>query len=276
MGNLKVLVTGSSGFIGSHLLGILRRDEEIEIVQFEGDLLDKDSINRFFEKNNEVDVVVHLVGLFSSNFDELIKINLVATNNLLEGLSKQKIKKFIFSSSGIVYGSSNKSLESDQLNPTTLYGLSKMLAEKCIEFYSRKNNFPHLILRFPNIFGPDQKKGAIYSLLSHIKKSGVALVDGDGEQRRDFLHVEDASGAIHKAIHSNTSGVLNISSGLNLSINELLDLFRKELEFKVEYIKSRDDVSNLSLDYQKARKEIGLKNAHSYDENIFSIARNFS
>ncbi|MBT3249262.1 MAG: SDR family oxidoreductase [Candidatus Pacebacteria bacterium] len=278
MGRLKVLVTGGSGFVGSCLIDTLEKDESLEVIQFKGDLLDIDFVRNFFKENDEIDTVVHLAGLFSSNPDDLLKVNFTATNNLLEGLSALNIRKFIFSSSGVVYGSafSNKFSESDSLNPTTPYALSKMMAEKSIKSYSQKNGFSHLILRFPNIFGEGQKKGVFHSLLTSIKRDGVATIHGDGEQRRDFLHVDDAVDALHKSIYvDEAKGILNASSEMNLSINEILDIFKKDLDFEVKYVESRDDVFNISLNYQKISAILNLENNRSNRDSISGIAENF-
>jgi len=278
MEKLKVLITGSSGFLGSQLKSILINDQKLEIITYRDDLLDKELLRVFINNNPNIDIVVHLVGLFSSDIDKSIRVNFQTTKNLLEAIRYINIKKFVYSSSGAVYGDpiSEKSVESDPLLPKTGYGFSKMIAEECVKYYSRVNGFDYFIARFPNIFGESQKKGVVYNLLYSIKNHGYVTIHGDGEQRRDFLHVIDASKILHKIIKSSIKGTFNISSNLNLSINELITIFKKETNFDIKYVKSRDSVKDISLNIIKLINQINIVNKESSVENIYLLAKNFN
>lgn len=255
----RIGITGSTGFIGSNLTAYFK-EQGIKYIPFKGTLLDVKDIEEYFKKY-KINQVVHLVGAFNGTFEELIKTNLLTTQNLLEVGIKQGLKKIIYTSSGAVYGEplhETGSKETDALKPNTLYGLSKMLTEECIEFYLREVKITAVILRFSNVYGPGQKVGVVADFLRDIKNKGEITIAGDGTQSRSFLHITDACSAIEKSLFLNQSHKLNISNPIKFSINQVANEFSKKYKFKTKYAKQNNMLKDLFLNIHKSKDIINF------------------
>lgn len=253
---MRVGVTGASGFIGKHLVERLKKDG-IEFVVFEGDLLSKNDVATFLKQSPTA--IVHLAGAAAgSDFDELIRRNVIPTFNLLTAAGELGVKKIIHVSSVAVYGppSSGYSREIDQLFPDSPYGLSKLIAEQVAQFCARQFNFELTMLRFSAVYGPGNDKGVVYQFLSGIKERKMITVNGDGNQKRNFLHVRDAVGAIVKALNS-SPGIYNIASPKAISVNDLVAAFKKQYEFEVTNTPA-NPVPDLVVSTNLAQKELGF------------------
>lgn len=254
MGKINVLVTGSSGFIGSKLLDY--KQSEYNFIPFKGDLLSVPDIKGFFENNPKISQIVHLAGIFSADTKKLFDVNVDGTFNLLDVAKDYKVKKVIFSSSGAVYGEpiGEKSLETDPLNPNTVYGLTKSFAEQSVKYFKDNYGIDYVILRFPNVYGPGNLKGVVYSLLSSVKKSGYVTIYGDGKQSRNFLRVEDAIYALLLALEFCENEVFNISTETKLSINSLVKCLSTTYEFDIRYAPANNKLADLLLNTTKSRE----------------------
>lgn len=258
---IRVCVTGSSGFIGQKLIELLSFNSNIEVIPFEGDLLIKEDIEKFFKKNENIDQIVNLVGLFFGDFENLVKINTVALSNLLEVAVKNGIKKITHTSTGAVYGEpvSLESKETDPLKPNSLYGLSKKYTEECVQYYADNFSLEYVILRFPNVYGKGNNKGVIFNFLDAIKTKGKITINGDGTQSRNFLHVSDAARAIEKAISYNKNGIFNISNPGKVTLNDLVASLKEKYQFEVEYQPADNNMKDILLDISLAKKELGFE-----------------
>ena len=256
----RICITGHNGFIGKNLLKILETDTNIELILFKGDLLKEKDVELFFSNNPKIDQIIYLVGGFFGSFEQLIKINAVALDNLLRISTLNRVKKIIFTSTGAVYGepSRKSSREDDLLRPNTPYGLSKMFAEEIIKYYNQNFGLNYIILRFSNVYGEGSNKGVLYNFISGIKTKGVIFLDGDGKQTRNFLHVSDACLAIKKSIIFNQSGIFNISSSIRYSLIDIVKVLQKRYRFKVEFRKADNTLKDLSLDINKSKKILGF------------------
>lgn len=252
-----VCVVGSNGFIGRHLTKYLSA-RRISYVCFRGNLLREEDIKLFLNKNS-LSEAIFLAGTFDPPFENLININVITLNKFLSIGIKYSLKKIIFISTGAVYGEPIrvKSKETDPLKPNTLYGLSKLIAEKCIEFYQNYYGLKFIILRCPNIYGEGNRKGVIYKFLSDIKKYKKIIIEGDGDQKRDFLYIDDACLAIEKALTYENSDIFNISNIKCLSINDVVSQLRTKYDFTTEFTAAANNLNILSLDISKAKKMLG-------------------
>lgn len=233
-------ITGSNGFIGSYLT-----------------------------KNFDLDsnAVIHLAGRFSNDLDVLIRDNLYTTKTAVEK-TKALNARLIFTSTGGVYGTANRPWkETDTPAPDTLYGLSKLYAEEYIKF----SGVNFVILRFPNVYGPGNKKGVIHNFLTEIKEKGTLTIMGDGEQKRDFLHVHDACTAIKAASENGLTGIFNVSNE-NYSLNEVVEMLQKlvKKDFEVIYKPSDENnkLMNLSLDISKIKSALSWEPEISLEEGL--------
>ena len=260
MDKIRICVTGSTGFIGTNLISYLTTNEEVEIVPFVGDIFVEEEIRKFFASNKKIDQIIHLVGGFFGDFEDLVKINVTALEKLLKIAEENGVKKIIYTSTGAVYGEpiGETSKENDNLCPNTKYGLSKKMAEAVVNFYAQNSHMIGIVLRFPNVYGPGNNKGVINNFLEGIKSNGQITINGDGTQSRNFLHVSDACQAIEKSIFYSKSDIFNISNPHKISINDVVALLKSKHQFKIKFAPSNNNLKDLLLDTTKAEKKLNF------------------
>lgn len=250
----KIGITGSNGFIGKSLRKTFEQ-ENIDFSCFDGDLLDDEDVVNFFKKHKPI-IIVHLAGTFNLPFSNLTNKNVLTTEKLLKIGSEYGLQKIVYASTGAVYGEphNNLSKESDPIMPNTLYGLSKSYAEQVIKFYSVNLGLRHVILRFPNVYGEGNTKGVIGKFRDDIRKENKITIAGDGNQSRNFLHISDAIQAILKAIRYKESNTFNIATNKKITINDVVMELRKKYSFTVNYKNTDNNLRDLLLDTNKAKK----------------------
>ncbi|MEI7426057.1 MAG: NAD(P)-dependent oxidoreductase [Candidatus Moraniibacteriota bacterium] len=260
MEKIKVCITGHDGFIGTNLLRLLKENDDVQVVPFVGDLLKKEDVKAFFNKNKNIKQIIHLVGAFFGGFDDLFRLNVLTMYNLLNVASQNSVEKIIFTSSGAVYGEpiGTESFENDSSKPNTDYGLAKKITEDVVFYFYDKYKLDYIILRFPNVYGNGNKSGVIFNFTKDIEEKGEITVCGDGNQSRNFLNVSDACGAIEKSIFYKKSGIFNISNPIKTSIDDLVKIFQEKYKFKIKRKEADNDLKDLLLSIDKAKKELGF------------------
>jgi len=220
---MNILITGSNGLIGKSLTKELLRyknkliciDKTIAKNDFKNmkikkirlDILNKKELLRKL-KNFNLDLIIHLgafLGVSDTEKNEFkcLNTNIEGTKNILELGKKLHIKRIIFASSSEVYGDGYKSImnEKDKLIPKSSYGISKLTAEAFVKAHSIKCKINYNILRFFNIYGPNQRKNfVIPKLITNVKNNRNLKIYGTGNQVRCFCHINDAVRAIHLII----------------------------------------------------------------------------
>ncbi|HUT84327.1 MAG TPA: SDR family oxidoreductase, partial [Thermodesulfobacteriota bacterium] len=192
---MKAVITGSSGFIGSHLIHALKQLKTIEVCQFQQgvhSLFDPDTLKPLLKKSR---IVYHLAGANRAAPHELMGVNVIGTLNMLEVMRQvaDADVKLVFLSSFQVYRPTPESVmvdESFPLEPESLYGVSKKMAEELISFYG----LPSIIFRPSNIYGPGCRPyyNSVISTFCDLMVKGKPLtLNGTGEQSRDFIYVSD-------------------------------------------------------------------------------------
>lgn len=203
------------------------------------------SVEKIFS-GNKIDLVFHLasqVDLNASIADPLndAEINIIGSINLMKFSAKYGIEKFIFSSSGgAIYGE-QESFPADELHPTlpqSPYGLSKLTVEKYLDFYSGNYGLNSVSLRYSNVYGPRQnlkgEAGVVSIFCRNILKGIQPVINGNGEQTRDFVFVDDVVDANLKAMELPGSGVFNISTSIEITVNELFANIANNYDYKNE------------------------------------------
>src|SRR3989344_3215110 len=192
MTKINVAVTGADGFLGRHVVEKLKKESNIVLFLFDRSKQSLFRVNSLRQFLNKKDVIIHLAAVNRDNNSNLIKVNCLGILGLLEGICKYSPNaKLIFSSSFQVY------------EKESMYGLSKKFAEELIEYYSKKNNIKSIILRIANIYGSGGKpfyNSAIATFVYQIKTGKPLIINGDGKQKRDYIHVTDVVDAIMKCI----------------------------------------------------------------------------
>ena len=258
------VITGCCGFIGSHLTEFLTKKNYYVIGLdnlstgknifvknlnkknfkfYKIDLLKK-KLDSYFKN---VDAVFHLaanadVRYGLSHRDKDIKQNIIVTHRILEQVVNNNIKKFIFSSTGSVYGES-KEIPTKETTPfpiqTSLYGASKISAESIISAYAEAYNLKSYIFRFVSILGPRYSHGHVYDFLNQLLKNPNSLyVLGDGNQKKSYLYVEDCINAIWYSINNFKKKVNIVNLGTNeyITVKESIKIICKKLNIKPNLI----------------------------------------
>jgi len=290
----KVLVTGGAGFIGSHLVDRLL-SEGFEVWVYDnfsagrmeniahhkdapmfhlvkGDIRDSAAVNKVVEN---VDAVFHeaaLVDVPLSIKDPLLfdDVNVDGTLNLLKASLDSNVKRFIFASSAAVYGDLKpaKKKENMRLKPISPYGISKMVAENYIQVFNELYGLETVCLRYFNVYGPRQAftssySGVITCFINRLMQKQPPIINGDGKQTRDFVHIDDVVSANLLALNSeNAAGeVFNIASGVTISIYELARMLQQitnATDSAPTFGEARrGDIKHTSADIRKAEELLG-------------------
>jgi UDP-glucose 4-epimerase len=242
----KILITGCSGYIGSHLCKMLENDYEVhglDIKEPQAPLNEfyRCDINRQFVIPNDIeyDSVIHLAALIRVNESEQIPIKYYITNlnGTMNVINKIKTKNFIFASTGAAY------------DCASAYGISKRAAEDVVREYCTKHKpQDYTIFRFYNVVGSDGYKptnpdGLMYNLLE-ATKSGVFTIYGDdhavskdGTCVRDYVHVNEICDALKQAIEKPSNSLECLGHGVGYTVKEIVEKFRQvnNVDFTIKY-----------------------------------------
>lgn len=298
-----VLVTGGAGYIGSHMCKLLR-ERRIEHVVFDnlergheratgrspiffGDLRDRTSIDRLFSEF-EITAVLHFAGYIEvgesvERPSQYYRNNVGGTLNLLEAMTRAKVKKVVFSSTAAVYGEPEEdTISEDQpFSPMNPYGRSKVMAETMLADFSRAYGMSVTVLRYFNAAGadPDGRFGEDHSPESHLipnvllaaagkrdvfKIYGTDYETPDGTCVRDFVHVMDICEAhllaLEKMSGSGEFEVYNLGSGRGWSVREVLSAAQNVVGRQVvveEGARRKGDPTRLVASNEKAKQLLG-------------------
>ena len=286
---MQAVVTGASGFIGSHLVdGLLAAGYRVKalgrnlpgliglnaqsnpnLALLPVSLADRLALQQVLEG---VEIVFHLASGSlpqSSNRDPHadVQVNLLGSLNLLEASRLTGVKRLIMvSSGGTVYGipSVVPIPEAHSTDPICSYGITKLAIEKYVALYRQLHDLEGLVLRVANPFGPRQRldaaQGVVPVFLGKALRREPLQIWGDGSTVRDFLDVADVVDALlAAATYQGEESLFNIGSGKGLSLNQLIELLEAQLNrsLEVDYLPSRGcDVPTNVLCIEKARQHL--------------------
>jgi len=243
----KILITGSSGYIGRHLLDVLPDCYTVGLdCQFKPQSADKFILQNILEDKmveGEFDAVVHLAGLVNvgdsvKNPMRYYETNVAGTLKMLEHVD---YKHFIFASTGAAE------------NPNSPYATSKRVTEDLVRQYCQLTNKDCTIFRFYNVIGsagydPTNMDGLMYNLIKAGMETGVFNVYGDdydtydGTALRDYIHVSEVCQAIKTAIELPSDGTIqNLATGSGYSVLQMVDFFKEvnDMDFQVNVLPKR-------------------------------------
>ena len=261
---MKYVVTGGAGFIGSNLVNALIRDgHEVHIIDNLSSGKKENCNNRaIFHKydisktaNNinlkeilkDVDTVFHCAArarVQPSIVDPINyeKNNSIALINVLKTCVDVSVRRFIYSASSSVYGPTDKlpSKEDDPINPISPYAAQKYYGEVVCKMFSEIYNIETVSLRYFNVYGENQNLVGAYAtvigiFLNQLRNNQPLTINGDGKQRRDFTYVGDVVKAnilASNALKVGKGEVINIGSGVNISINDVANMIGDVFEYK--------------------------------------------
>lgn len=261
-----------------------RRSEPVEWV--EGDFINREHVAHAV---SGCDIIYHMVSTTlprSSNENPVydVETNVIGTLNLLEAAQKNRIRKFIFvSSGGTVYGIPQETpiKETHPTEPICSYGIGKLTIEKYINLFRLLHGMEYCVLRLANPYGERQRiaaaQGAVAVFLDKALRNEVIEIWGDGSVIRDYFHVSDAVAALVKAIaYEGKQRIFNIGSGVGHSVNEILDAIETLLGVTVKrsYLPARAfDVPVNLLDISRAAETLNWKPQVTFSEGLSRTAQ---
>ena len=241
---MKILITGSKGFVGRNLINRILDRYETKTYDFNVVNFDECSANI-----SKVDVVIHLASKIDvsesfKNPRELIYNNYVGTLNILEAMRINGISKLIFLSSQGIYGNNINVDEDDTSKISVLepYSLSKLLSENTIKLYSRVYGINYVIFRPSHLYGNDQSKGIVPLLLNRIMTNSDIEIGNNIS--RDLLNVDDLIDAITMALDMEGNWVFNLGTGAQTTLMELIEIISKILNKKLNVTINKNLVRN--------------------------------
>src|ERR1700731_5233931 len=299
---MRYLVTGGAGFIGSNTVDeLVRRGHSVVVLDdlsagkeenlaevrnkitfIKGSIIDIEIIRRAIY---EADYVIHLAARTSVPFSmkgpiETNRINIDGPLNVLVAARDAKVKRVVFAASSSAYGETPTLPKTENMQPQPIspYGVTKYVGELYAQTFGRCYGLENVCLRYFNIFGPRQDPSSPYSgvlakFCTAFLEDTQPVIFGDGEQTRDFTHVDNAVQANLLACEApSASGkVFNIGVGGRFSLNQTVALLNKisGKNLEVKYDPPRDgDIRDSQGDISQAREFLGYDPQVGFEEGL--------
>ncbi len=295
---MKILITGGSGFIGSHIVEHYQgKADDIRVLDnlrtgyrhnlaglncsfIEGSVTDRDAVRRAVEG---VDLIFHLAALVSvpesmEKPAECVDINVHGLLNVLEEASAANARKLVFASSAAIYGDNPEVPKRESMlpEPKSPYAITKLDGEYYLDLFQREGRIDTAAIRFFNVFGPRQDPKGAYAaavpiFIEKAIKGETITIHGDGGQTRDFIYVKDIVGALTFAAEtSGVSGTFNAGYGGQITINELAAevITQTRSSSKIEHTPPRAGDVRHSRAEVKRLTDAGWQPRHSLAEGL--------
>jgi UDP-glucose 4-epimerase len=295
---MKVLVTGGAGFIGSHIVdAYIEKGHQVVVIDdlstghrenvnphaefLEMDIRDPSLQDLFAEER--FDIVNHQAArgnVRASMEDPMIfaDVNVRGGINLLECCRKYGVQKFIYASTGgCVYGEL-KYLPADEehpVRPRDPYGASKASFELYLPVYAVNYGIRYTILRYPNVYGPRQdplgEAGVVSIFTGQMLRHVQPIINGDGEQVRDYVFVEDVANANLQALGNGDGDVFNLGWGIGTSVNTIFHRLKSITNLEVKEVHGPPklgEVQKSCLDASKAKRILGWQPKVELEEGL--------
>ncbi len=299
---MKALVTGGAGFIGSHIQdALIELGHEVAILDnfrsgkkenlnskatlFEIDIQNKEAVSEAVSQFKP-EVIFHLAAQNEVPYSmehpfEDAQTNILGTMNILEASKANGVKKIIYSNTGgAFYGEvpEDKLPIDEELpahKPTSFYGVSKHCAEIYLRLYGNLYNLQWVSLRYANVYGPRQEgnkeAGVVAIFTEKLLKKEQPIINGDGQHIRDYIFVEDVVKANIKALNYNQSDYFNISTGTQTTTQQVFDAIESNLKTGIKPLNGPDrpgDPRKISLSSKKAQEKLGWEATVDFTQGI--------
>ena len=287
---MKILVTGGAGFIGSHVVdACVESGYQVVVVDdlstgrasnlnpaatfYKMDIRDPGMAQVFeIERPDFVDHHAAQMDVRRSIVDPLFDadVNIRGSINLLECSRRVGVKRFVYiSTGGAVYGEPVylPCDEEHPINPICQYGASKHTVEHYLYMYQVNYGLEYTVLRYPNVYGPRQdphgEAGVVAIFAGQMLTDQQVVINGDGEQERDFVYVGDCARAnLLAAQSSGPSGIYNLGCGVGTTVNQVYQVLKEITGYarQPHYGPAKlGETRRIFLDARKAEEELGWK-----------------
>lgn len=265
---MPILITGGSGFIGSHLVEHFQGSADIVVLDnlrsghrhnldglahtfIQGSVTDRTAVDTAM---TGVDIVFHLAAMISvpesmHSPRECAEINVLGLLNVLESAAAAGVRKVVLASSAAIYGDNPVVPKTESMlpEPKSPYAITKLDGEYYLEMFRQTGKLDTASLRFFNVFGPRQDPASAYAaavpiFIQQALTGQDITIFGDGEQTRDFIHVKDIVAAlVHVANRPDLHGTYNVGYGESMTVNSLATQIIKlsESSSKITYLPER-------------------------------------
>ena len=295
---MKILITGGAGFIGSHLQDRLIKEGHRVVVVDNLSTGRKENLNpkaKFYKadicgskisqifKKEKPEIVFHFaaqINVRKSVEDPIedAKINILGSLNIIQSFChlssviSHKSKIIFASTGGAIYGDADivPTPESYPEYPLSPYGIEKLIVDKYLNYYYKTFNLPYISLRLGNIYGPRQNSkgeaGVIAIFSDKMLAGGQPIINGSGNQTRDFVYVDDVVEASTLAFKKNKVGVFNIGTAKETDVNTIFKKLKELTGSNCKIVHGSampGEQKRSCLDFKKAKRE--LKWSPKYD-----------
>ncbi len=305
MDNSRVLVTGGAGFIGSNLANHLAKNNEVHVIDngylgtpenLHGSVTYSELSVLEDDLPTDVDVVFHLAALSSYAMHEEdpqrgAQVNVEGFVNVVEQARQESCNTVVYASTSSIYGSQMKPTpENVEVTVNTGYEASKMAREKYAEYFSNHYGMSLAGLRYFSVYqgygGAEEHKGEYANVIAQfaddIANQTAPKLYGDGEQTRDFTHVDDIVRGTELAADHELDGVYNLGTGERYSFNTVVELLNEELGMDVEpeYVENPIPESvyihDTCSDSSKVQTETRWEPEISFEEGIERVCARYN
>lgn len=291
----QILVTGGSGFIGGALVESLREEADVRVldrtpsptvpddVEFiEGDIRDQETVDA---AATGVDVIFHQAALVSveESVDRPLESHAINTTGTLQVLeaARRNDARVVVASSAAIYGTPEEVpvVETEPLVPTSPYGVDKLAVDHYVRLYHELYDLDAVALRYFNVYGPGQAGSdyaAVIDVFMQQARAGEPItVEGDGEQTRDFVHVDDVVRANRLAATTTDVGAgYNVGTGESVTINELAAAVKRAVgsESEIVNVDAREgDIRRSCADISRANARLGYAASVDLDTGLETV-----
>ncbi|MCM3269662.1 NAD-dependent epimerase/dehydratase family protein [Paenibacillus elgii] len=302
---MKILVTGGAGFIGSHLVDRYV-DNGHEVIVLD----DLSTGNKDYRNPNAEYILLSLsdprleailcdmrpdlinhhaaqanvrVSVKQPYMD--IEMNVTNTVRLLRAAASAKVKKIIFASSGgAIYGDKPRKAISEfySCKPISPYGINKLAAEQYVRMYSDICGYQWIILRYSNVYGPRQnplgESGIVSIIMDQLRRGERPVIFGDGEQVRDYIHVDDIVEANMLFLQPDriVNEIFNVGTQCGTSLNDLLQIMMEAAHSSIhpEYVSAKEGDLRWNVLCNKKLKKLGWSPKITLDMGVEKLFQN--
>lgn len=297
---MKILITGGAGFIASHIADkYLELGHEVVIIDnlssgkkeyinkaarfYKADICDGGAVSKIisFEKPHVINHHAAQMSVRISVEDPVIDAqnNVIGLLNIFEAGKKNKVKKFIFASSGgVVYGDASQLPTPEDYEPKlplSPYGVTKFAGENYLYYYQTIFKIPFIAFRYGNVYGPRQnphgEAGVVAIFSRKLLKNEHPIINGDGLQTRDYVYVEDVVEANVKALLPDVRGVYNIGTSIEKNVNDLCQILIDKSKSTIKPMHGppkAGEQRRSCLDISKAGSELQWKPKYSFESGL--------
>lgn len=305
---MKVLVTGGAGFIGSHIVDqLISAGHEVAVVDslwaegggkesnlnpkarfYRADITDEAALARVFDEVRPEAVshqaAQHSVAVSTKNPQLDARVNVIGLLNVLSNSTRVGVKKVVFASSGATYGTPTRLPidEDTPQRPESPYGITKMVAEHYLRYWQESQGLNYTALRYGNVYGPRQdpngEAGVIAIFAKRFLTHQPVRIDWDGEQRKDYVFVEDVARANVLALSRGDNDIFCIGSGTPTSVNEIYQVLANLTGYEPEITRAPKRPGDIYLSYfnsSKAERLLGWKPSVTFAEGVKTTVEYF-